>query len=341
MTKHSKILVAGGQGFIGSYILRRLLEAGYTSVHSLDNRSDASLLSKEWREKVNWHQCDLRDLGQLEDILAETDAVIHAAQPHPWSMPSNAYRIRDFVDGTQNLVNLSLDTGVKKLIHISSVDAIGIRKQHEEISEKQIFSHSLFDSRYGLGTFLSEQEVWRAHAEGLAVTILNPSFVLGAGAWLTSSPRLWQWLASQPFSFPGGSTGWVDVRDVADAVEKALNGNYDGKRYILSAENHSYARICNTICDLIRVRPPYAEVNRPIQNILGPLKSLYARFAPERFFFHGHPATTYEVQATFTHTESRQHLGITYRPIDACLQETSVLFLQRKTPMKEPRMLDD
>lgn len=55
-----------------------------------------------------------------------------------------------------------------------------------------MFSHSEFDTTYGLSKFLAEQEVWRGHVEGLNVTILNPSMILGAGNWHKSSLQIFK-----------------------------------------------------------------------------------------------------------------------------------------------------
>lgn len=328
MTKHSKIVVTGGQGFIGSYILRDLLEAGYTSLHSIDKITGTTLLSKELENMVHWHHCDLLDLGRLEDELEGIEVVIHAAQPNPWDIPSKTKRMQEFIEGTENLVNLSLDLGVKKFIHLSSVAALGIRKQKEDITEKQIFSHSEFDSRYGLGKFLSEQTVWRGHAEGLPVTVLNLSFVLGAGNWQTSSPGLWSWLASRPLFFPAGSAAWVDVRDVADAVERTMLGNFDGNRFIISAENHSYEWVCRHISALVHCEPWKGFIRNAVA-LFFPFRFLYNTFFSKPFLFSRNVISRTPVTPTYINQASVTELGMSYRTISESLREISALFEKR------------
>jgi nucleoside-diphosphate-sugar epimerase len=79
------------------------------------------------------------------------------------------------VEGTANIINAALATGVKKLMHVSSVAAIGRSRGNEVIHEDTPWEDSALNSNYAITKFLSEREVWRGVAEGLNAVIVNPS----------------------------------------------------------------------------------------------------------------------------------------------------------------------
>jgi nucleoside-diphosphate-sugar epimerase len=85
------------------------------------------------------------------------------------------------VDGTANVVNLSLENGVKKLVHISSISALGRTSAGEQVNEEKKWMDSKLNSHYGISKNKAEMEVWRGMGEGLDAVIINPSTVLGFG----------------------------------------------------------------------------------------------------------------------------------------------------------------
>ncbi len=180
LSKTSKIFVTGSTGFLGSYIVRKLVSDGYIDIICLKRESSETELVDDIFERVHWVTGDILDIPLMEKLLEGVDCIIHAAAIV--SHTANKKKmLQTAIDGTANLVNIALSGNVKKFIYISSIAAIGRGKPVEHITEKQIFSHSKYDTTYGLAKFLAEQEVWRGHAEGLNVTILNPSMILGPG----------------------------------------------------------------------------------------------------------------------------------------------------------------
>ncbi|NJN77068.1 MAG: NAD-dependent epimerase/dehydratase family protein [Saprospiraceae bacterium] len=78
---------------------------------------------------------------------------------------------------------MALQNGVKRLLHVSSIAAIGRSKETPNVNEKVMFSRSPMNSKYAISKFQGEQEAWRGNAEGLEVVAVNPSVIIGSGFW--------------------------------------------------------------------------------------------------------------------------------------------------------------
>jgi dihydroflavonol-4-reductase len=327
LSKTSKIFVTGSTGFLGNYIVRKLLSDGYSDIICLKRESSETALINDIAGKVQWVTGDILDIPLMDRVLSGVDCIIHAAAIVSHTA-SKKKMLQTAMDGTANLVNMALSAGVKKFIHISSVSAIGRAKPVEHINEKQIFSHSKYDTTYGLAKFLAEQEVWRGHAEGLNVTILNPSMILGPGDWNKSSTQIFKRLYRGMKFYPEGITGWVDVRDVAEVTLKCLVEDFNGERFIISAENQKYKNVFERISAQLGVKAPSKLLTQNFAGILW-------RFEAIKSFFTGHkPAITKEtvcstsVLSTYDNSKSIKHLNIQYTPLEKTIAESCRLFLE-------------
>ncbi len=254
INKDSKLFLTGATGFVGSHVLKLLTDNGYSKITCL--RREQSVIPSFSNNICTWIIGDLTDLHQLEEQITGQDIIIHMAADVTFSTKNKKQFLQNAIDTTANLINAALYTGVKKIIHMSSVAAIGRKKKNETIDEHVIFSHSPYDTTYGLAKFLAEQEVWRGHAEGLEVTVLNPSLILGTGDWTRSSLQLFDQISKGLRFYPIGTTGWVSVEDVAHAVLKSLQGNFNGERFIISAENISYQNVLKYIAQAVKSKNP-------------------------------------------------------------------------------------
>ncbi len=326
LSHKSKIFVTGATGFLGSYIVRQLLDDKYENITCLSRRNSTKDLTSDFYHKVTWVDGDILDVPFLSEVLQGVDCIIHAAAIVTFSIREKKKMIQTAVDGTANLVNIGLECDVKKFVHISSIAAIGRKKPIEDISEKMIFSHSKYNTTYGLSKFLAEQEVWRGHAEGLNVTILNPSMILGAGRWSSSSVQIFKKVKNGLSYYPYGTNGWVDVRDVANAVVISVSELYNGERFIISAENLPYKSIMEDIAVGLNVKAPDKKVNMNLAGIVWRLEAI-------RSYFTGkNPAITKEtIQSTsvisrYDNTKSKEILGLQYRPIKDTIKESCEVF---------------
>lgn len=328
VSKEDKIFLTGASGFVGSYIVRALLKEGFKNITCLNRSGTDTPLMKDFSNQVKWVKGDILDLPLMMDVLKNVDIIIHAAAMVTFSTKNKKKLLETAINGTANLVNVAMDCSVKKFIHISSVAALGRRKEQETITEKHIFSHTEFDTTYGLSKFLSEQEVWRAHAEGLPVTILNPALIVGAGDWHRSSVKVFSRVYNQSRAYPIGVNGLVDVRDVAKAVLLAVSSDCDGERFILSAENWSYKDFLYRIAQNLGVKPPKYPLDPFLAALAWRFYGLMGWFKNQSPLITRETVKSMSVRSSYDNTKSREILGISYRNITETLEETCNVFLE-------------
>lgn len=334
----SKIFLTGASGFVGSHILKTLLSAGYKHITCLKRIDSNIAFLNDLQPQPTWVNGDILDLPFLTEVMEGHDYVINAAAMVTFNIKNKKQQLETAISGTANMVHSAMDVGIKKFIHISSVAAIGRKKKEEVIDENGIFSHSKFDTTYGLSKFLSEQEVWRAHAEGLYVTILNPSFILGIGKWNQSSIQIFSKIYNGLKYYPVGSTGWVDVKDVSRSVLASLQGDFNGQRFIISSQNIPYKEVFNAIALQLGVKKQLKPLSKYLVAIVWRIEWL------KSFFTHTSPIITKEtVKSTsalshYDNTKSIHTLGMTYTDIHQTIHETCVAF--KKTYLSETKSFD-
>ena len=323
-----RIFVTGATGFVGSHIVALLLAEGYKNITCLTRRDVDPTFNGFDVAKVSWISGDILDSPLLEECLNDTDVVIHTAAMVTFSTENKKKQLEIARTGTANIVNASITNGVQKMIHISSVAAIGRKKQIEDIDEKVIYSHSKYDTTYGLSKFLSEQEVWRGHAEGLPVTILNPSMILGVGNWDKTSVQIFKKVYHGLPYYPAGTTGWVDVQDVANAALKSVKADYNGERFIISAENIPYEQVMSEIASHLQVKAPSKALSPALFGVAWRLEAIRSFFSRKPPVITRETIYSTSVQSHYDNSKSVRIMAMTYRPVSQTIQEVSKAFLQ-------------
>ena len=253
----TKILVTGGTGFIGSYIIKQLVEKGYL-VRAM--RRDSSQVPRYIPEpifnKVEWVSGDILDVVSLEDAMTGVDAVIHSAAIISFSRGDKKKMYKINIEGTANTVNIALEKNIKRLVHVSSVAAIGRTPGGDLVNEDKKWQENKTNTAYAISKHRSEIEVWRGMAEGLPAVILNPSTVIGYGDWTNSSCRIFKTVYDEFPWYTTGINGFVDVEDVARAALLLMESDINGERFIVNADNWSFQKLFNSIADAFGKKHP-------------------------------------------------------------------------------------
>ena len=242
------ILVTGGSGLAGSYLLRWFRHLGYTRLSATyQNKND--LLPSDLREGIEWKKLVLPDAQDAYEMISGHDWVIHTAALISYNKSDKKRLLSVNQDGTRQIVNACLEHDVKHLVYLSSIGALGKEKNFITLNETAPWLQNEFSTTYGLSKYLGELEVWRGATEGLKVSTILPSVILGTGDWHRSSLQIIDRVANKPGWYPSGQTGYVDVRDLALFIGIILEKNKSGDRWILNAENVSYEKIYKMIGD--------------------------------------------------------------------------------------------
>jgi nucleoside-diphosphate-sugar epimerase len=250
------VLVTGGTGFIGAYIIKELVDKGYHVRAIRRSNKLPFFISLDILNKVEWVTGDVLDVISLNEAMQGVDAVIHSAALVSFDKRERKQMYNTNVDGTANVVNLALENGLKKLVHISSISALGRTATGEKVNEEKKWLNSKLNSHYGISKNKAEMEVWRGMGEGLDAVIINPSTVLGFGNWHDSSCAIFK---NSYKGFPWytkGVNGFVAVEDVAKIAVLLMESNITEERFIINHENWEFKKLFDTIADGFGQRHP-------------------------------------------------------------------------------------
>lgn len=325
-----KVLVTGATGFIGSYLCRYLLERGF-DVRALKRKtSDLSLLG-DCQTKIEWIEGDVLDVDSLNIAMDGVKKVYHSAAVVSYSKRNEKSLFKVNVEGTANVVNTAIDLKIEKLLHISSVAALGKAKSDEILKESQQWEENKNNSPYGLSKHMAEMEVWRGIAEGLSAVIINPSFVLGAGRWSDSSVKVFERVYEGLSFYPKGSNGYVDVRDVAKVAIDLMESEISKERFIVNAVNLNYLDVFSKIARSMNKKEPSISLNGPMIYlgwIFDRIKSLTTGSEPVI-----NQATIKLTQNNYSYSNEKLKKAIQFdfTPIDEVIEETSSKMIEAKS----------
>lgn len=275
------ILVTGATGFLGAELIKQLTEQ-QTRVRAI-RRSTSNLpdLIKN-NAAIDWHIADINEPESLADAFEGITQVYHCAAFVSFNPQDKAKLFKINIEGTANIVNLCLEHGVR-LVHVSSVAALGNAKKGMLITEKDFWEYEPKAHAYAISKYGGEMEVWRGIAEGLDAVIVNPSVIIGKNAGYQGSGAIFNLVKKGLRFYTQGATGIVDVEDVAKCMILLMNSNLTEERYTLSAENLHYKDFFAQIAAGFGIRPPSSEAKPWMLGLawrMAALASFFTRKAP-------------------------------------------------------------
>jgi len=252
------ILVTGATGFLGA-VLARQLAAQNIPVKCI--KRDASVIPeilRPYTTLIEWHEADILDTATLGEAFEGITQVYHCAAWVSFKQADKEPMIHTNVNGTANLVNLCLEHEAR-LVHVSSIAAIGQAKTGQLITEKNYLEETSANNIYAISKLESEMEVWRGIAEGLDAVIVNPSLIIGPTAGTEGSGKLFETVRRGLKYYTRGSCGLVDVEDVARCMILLMNSDISAERYIVNAENWTYKALADAIASCFYQKKPTTE----------------------------------------------------------------------------------
>lgn len=330
ISKSDQIFITGATGLIGSYLTRKLWAEGYTNIRASRRKSSNLRMLGEVAQHIEWVEADVTDLIALEEAMRGVDIVFHTAAVVSFDPKKTEIMHEVNIQGTAHMVNLALDFGVKRFIHISSVAALGTNTTGITKDEKTEWDPSALTTEYSISKYKSEKEVWRAMAEGLPAIILNPSFILGGGDWSETSTAIWGKIAKGIPYYPMGDNGYVDVRDVVQACMKALLSDITEERFVISAETIPYQKSLSDMAHAIGAKPPKKPITKSLQNIVWRLDWLRSKVTGSDQVLTKASAYTTSKPVHYDNTKSKEVLGVEYRPLAQTIAEVGKLYLDTK-----------
>jgi len=321
-----RVLVTGGAGLLGKELITQLLANG-KDVTAIYNRTALSIPDHTALRKV---KCDILDTMELEEVMSGIDELYHCAGKVSFDRRQVEQLYKINVEGTANVVNAALNADVKKMVHVSSVAALGRIRENEPIDESMQWTEETSNSKYGQSKYMGEMEVWRGIAEGLNAVIVNPVLVLGAGNWNESSTEIFKSVYNQSPWYTDGTTGFVDTKDVARAMIMLMGSGISSERFILSAENASFKDVFEKIADAFNKKRPSKKVTPLLAAIVWRWEAFKSLFTGTVPLITKETAATALTKANFDNGKLKKYFpSFEYTRLDDSIKNTC-LALQQK-----------
>tara|TARA_B100000575_G_C23013100_1_gene583537 strand:+ start:44 stop:1015 length:972 start_codon:yes stop_codon:yes gene_type:complete len=230
-----KVFVTGGNGFIGSRVVRQLHAQGHEVRCLLRLTSKTDRIDMVPFER---HIGDVRDVDSLVAGMDGCDGVIHLASISSWDQIRSPIMRIVVIDGTRNVLEAATKAGGLRTVFVSTCAAINGTVQPEVMDETTAFALDPKTYIYAGAKHEAEQICAEFAAGGLPVITVNPCEVYGPeDEDLITSSYLLDALKDWPVMSLHGGTAVAHVEDVANGIILALQKGRGGERYILGGEN--------------------------------------------------------------------------------------------------------
>ena len=322
-----KTLVTGATGFIGSTVVRELLNDGADV--RVTARSDSDTRNIDGLD-VEVVEGDTRDRASMRAALKGCDTLYHvAAYFAHWSLDKNLfYEVN--VEGTKNILTEALSLGIEKVVYTSTSNTIGSHGAGNFVDETAEFNAWETGDHYAISKYLAEIEAKKIYNQGLPMVIVNPTLVIGVrDIKPTPSGKLIIDIAKR--EMPGyidGAINIIDVQDVARGHLLAAKKGRIGERYILGNENVTVGEFFNLIAEIAGVKPPRLKLPYPVALMLAYVFEAQARITKQTPVVSLSQVRIGNMGEHFDNKKAVDELGLTLTPIRTTVQNTVDWFVQ-------------
>lgn len=319
------VLVTGATGFVGSWLVRRLVEQG-EKVHVLQRST--SRRSEIHDLPIHTFTGDVTDESSIQAALQDVDTVFHLAGVVGYSKAMRKVMDEVNVQGTSNVVQAMKQRKTAKLVYMSSVVAVGASFDGKPLNEESPYNVKHLDLGYFETKRQAEEIVLAAHQRGeVEAVVLCPSTIYGAADALKGSRKTQIKVAQGKLPFyTSGGVSIVSVHDVVSAIFKAREVGRPGERYILSGENLTIHELFQRIAQIAGVKPPSIYLPNPVVRLLGKVGDALEAVG-KKGPLNTENAWTAILYHWFDHSKAKAELGFNPRPAQESLEE-SVLWMK-------------
>jgi dihydroflavonol-4-reductase len=256
-----RVFVTGGTGFVGSAVVRHLLESGHQVRALVRPQSDRRMLEGLPVERVTG---DLSDETALAGWMAGCEWVFHVAALYSYWGHSWEDFNRANVEGTRHILEAARQARVERVVYTSSIAALGLNKDRSPADESTPSSLADMITPYKRSKFLAEDIARQYAQDGLPVVIVNPSTPIGIGDHkpTPTGQIIVDYLKGRMFGYVDTGLNIIDVADAAAGHLLAAEKGRVGERYILGGENLTLKQVLDLLAQVsglpeVRLRIPH------------------------------------------------------------------------------------
>jgi len=321
----SRVAVTGASGLLGGNLAAELVAAGHQVIAIRRAGTRTGHLDDV---AIEWHDADLGSTAAMARAFQGTACVFHCAAQVSLRRTVSPEMSATNVVGTANVIDAVRAAGVPRLVHTSSVVAVGVSTDGRPCDETATWNfddEGLVDA-YAITKHQAEDVVRAARFEVDAV-IVNPTYMFGPRDARPSSGRLIVDVARG--RVPGWTPGYnnfVDVRDVARGMIAAWQRGRRGERYILAGHEMTYREVMQRIAETGGARPPRLRVPRAGAWLFGKWGDLVERTGREPVVNSMQIRYAYTDRFRFQSDKAARELGYQIRPLEATLRDAIAWF---------------
>jgi dihydroflavonol-4-reductase len=325
-------LVTGASGFLGSQLVRTLIERGESVKAFVRPGSNLAALSGYPRDRLKIAVGDIRIEQSVFAALAGCTRMYHVAANFKMWDPKPSRIILPAVEGMRATLRAARSRKLDKIVVTSSAGVLGTSAREEPMDETHEFN--LTDPEAYFAAKVAADEV--AHefiAEGLPIVMALPATIAGPGDWkpTPNGQLLLEYLktpSTSHFPVSGGGINVVDVEDVALGHVGAMEQGVVGERYLLGGDNLTFSQLFETLCDLTGLAEPSAPKSKGLMKLAGKLFELNARLRGGEPRITSRLANDYVDAFSFiTSNKAELALGYRHRPAREALARSVRWFL--------------
>ncbi|MEO8933398.1 MAG: NAD-dependent epimerase/dehydratase family protein [Xanthomarina sp.] len=334
------ILVTGGTGLVGSHLLYELALKNESIKAIYRNAEKQSIVKKIFSyysenadalfNKIEWIQADLLDIPLLTEAFKNVTHVYHCAAFVTFE-PNKYHELRKTnIEGTANIVNLSISNQVKKLCYVSSISTLGKILNKKDIDEDSLWNSEADNSLYGITKYGAEMEVWRGTQEGLDTVIVNPGVIIGPGIWDYGSGTIFKSVHKGLPFYTEGVTGYVSVFDVVNCMVLLMESTIKNERFIVVAENWSYKEFISAIATALNIKPPTKKASYFLLNMAWRLDWIKHKTTGKPRSISKQLANTLNSISIYKNSKITSYLNYQFKPLSKDIEFVSKLFLKEE-----------
>jgi dihydroflavonol-4-reductase len=321
-----RVALTGATGFVGLHAALALRRQGADVVALVRPTSHRQRLSAAG---IECRVAALDDLGGLTRSLAGCEVVVHMAGAVGFSGDWQSYFLGN-VQGTRYLLAAARAAGVRRVVHTSSIVAVGASTRPVSLDETALWNLGRFQVPYVTTKRLAEEAALAANGGGLEVVVVNPSGVVGPDDHTGSEfgilcQRFWK--GRVPVHF-GGGNNYVDVRDVATGLMLAAARGRPGERYLLTGENCTYQAFFRELCKAARRTIPFVRLPAALAPLIGCLHDRLRLSAGKRPYLSAAQARLAGLFFYYDSGKARRELGFSTRPLCESLADAHAFWME-------------
>jgi dihydroflavonol-4-reductase len=319
-------VVTGASGLVGGNLAALLLEAGHAVRATRRGSTQVAHLAEL---PIQWVSADLDDVAALTEACRGADVVFHCAAAVSVQKDVTPELERANVGGTSNVIAAVRAAGATRLVHVSSVVAVGLSEDGapcDETSPWNFEKLGLLDA-YAITKRAAEERVHDAVRAGLDAVIVNPTYMFGPRDARPSSGKLIVDLAKR--RVPGWTPGYnnfVDVGGGARGMIAAWQKGRRGERYILGGHDLTYRAMMQTVARVVGVAPPRFKLPYPLARAVGWFGDRRERAGKHAIANSTQIRYAYTDRFRFTCAKAERELGYSYGPLEDAIRDAVAWF---------------